>query len=252
MTERVVQPLEAERSTVRDERSTAPMVWLRDVERSFVGPGRRAIPVVRIAELCVARGAGLLVLGSNGSGKTTLLHLLAGLLRIDRGSLLVAGRDLASSSEADRDRWRARTVGYLLQGSALLDGLTAEENVMVPMLLLGQRAGQQRRRAAELLSRFDVAHRARHRPAEMSGGERQRVALARSLANDPPLLLADEPTASLDCAGASRLVECLADLRGREGRTLVIATHQPELFDASYERLELRSAAEGASKGGVP
>jgi ABC-type lipoprotein export system ATPase subunit len=140
-------------------------------------------------------------------------------------------------------------VGYLLQGAALLEGLTAEENVMLPLLLRGRRAAEQRRRAAELLDRFGLADRARHRPAEMSGGERQRVALARALANDPPLVLADEPTASLDAEGAARIVECLTELQRAEQRTLVIATHHAELFDSSYAKLELpsRNAPEARS-----
>lgn len=231
--------------------ASGPMVRLERLRRSFRGPGGKAIPVVAIDELRVEHGAGLLLLGPNGTGKTTLLHLVAGLLRPDAGRIEIDGRDIVALSESRRDRWRGATVGYLLQGSTLLEGLTAEENVMAAMLLRGVPVRQQRSRARLLLERFDVAQRARHRPAAMSGGERQRVALARAVANDPPLVLADEPTASLDEASAASLVAHLAELRG-EGRTIVVATHHPGLFDSTFGKLELGSSVRGHGEAQRP
>ena len=214
------------------------IVMLDKVRHGFRGPGRKRFVVLSIDKLKLRRGQGLLVLGPNGAGKTTLLHLISGLLRPDHGRVWVEGRALDTMSEAKLDRMRARTIGYLLQGSALLEGLTAVENVMAPMLFAGTPRRKQRERAMELLDRFDVTHRARHLPPTLSGGERQRVALARALANDPPLLLADEPTSGLDGPSAERLAVELAAIR-EEGRSLVIVTHHPDYFDEGMDRLTL-------------
>ncbi len=216
-----------------------PMIVMGKVRRSYRGPARRKIVAVAIRELTVARGSGLLLIGPNGSGKTTLLHLLSGLLRPDLGTVVVDGCDLTKLKEAKLDRFRARKIGYLLQNAQLLEGFTAEENIMAALLFAGHRPKAQRRRCTELLKQFDIAHRARHRPAAMSGGERQRVALARALANDPALVLADEPTASLDRPAADRLVEQLKQLSTTENRTLIIATHQPELFPTHFDVLDM-------------
>jgi len=215
------------------------MVLLRAVSRSFRAPGGQRLCALQLAKLQLEAGEALLVTGANGAGKTTLLHVVAGLLRPDRGLVQIAGQDLTKLTESRLDRVRAHTVGVLHQRAQLLDGLTAAENVMAALLFAGVPRRKQRRRAAELLERFGVAHRARHFPPAMSGGERQRVALARALANDPPLLLADEPTAALDADSAEQLVEELARLRREEKRTLLVVTHEPQLFGQGYRHLEL-------------
>ena len=216
------------------------MVALRDVRRTFGRPGtRERFVALDVPELTVPRGTGLLVTGPNGAGKTTLLHLLAGLLRPDTGSVEVDGVDLATLTEPQLDRLRARRVGYLLQGAQLIDGLTAEENLCAALLFAGVPAARQRRRAAELLERFGLQDRARHAPTALSGGERQKVALARALANDPPLLLADEPFASLDRESADDLARTLRRLVDEDGRTLVMVSHQPELAWAGIAQLDL-------------
>jgi putative ABC transport system ATP-binding protein len=223
-----------------------PMVALIDVKRSFRTPGRKKIDALDISRLRVKKGARLVVTGANGSGKTTLLHLISGLLRPDSGHVVVDGQRLEQLKEPRLDRFRARTIGILLQGSGLLESLTAEENVMAAMLFAGRwRRREQRRRTKELLGRFGVDHRARHLPAAMSGGERQRVALARALANDPPLILADEPTESLDTPSAERLTAELVSFCSQEERTLIVASHHPDLFGSDAEELRLEAPWQG-------
>lgn len=219
------------------------MIALTDVRRTFARPGARdRFVALDVPDLSVDRGSCLVVTGPNGAGKSTLLHLLAGLLRPDSGTVRVAGQDLGELREAQLDRFRARTVGVLLQGSSLLDGLTAQENLHAAMLFAGMPAARQGRRAAELLDRFGLGERARHVPAALSGGERQKLALARALANDPPLLLADEPFASLDAPSADALARSLRELVEEEGRTLVMVSHQPERAWEGVTRLDLTPA----------
>ena len=211
--------------------------------RTFRPPGRGrrgAEPIVALAvdRLIVARGHCLVVHGANGSGKTTLLHLIAGLLRPDSGVIAFAGTDLDSLGEAELDRFRARAVGYLLQGSPLLEGLSAEENLRAAMLFAG-RQSDARSRARALLDLVGMSHRARHRPRELSGGERQKVALARALVADPPLLLADEPFASLDPDATAEIAALLDRQVAEHGRTLLVVTHTADPLTSVSERLIL-------------
>ena len=215
----------------RSEPEHPPMVELRGVRRSFARPGGGRVVALELSELVVPRASLCALVGPNGAGKSTLLHLVSGLLRPDQGLVRVAGVTLLRQPEATLDRFRARNVGYLLQGGQLMDCLSAEENVMAALLFAGQPRARQRRCAGELLDELGVAHRARHLPAALSGGERQRVALARALANSPPLLLADEPMASLDTQGASALSLLLRSLVRERGMTVLVATHHPERLE---------------------
>lgn len=231
--------MKSEETAPAQKGAPAPTVMLTSVRRSFVGPGRQRIVAVDLPELRLEPGDYLAITGPNGSGKTTLLHLIAGLLRPDEGRVEVAGQDLARLTEHQLDRFRARTIGYLSQGAQLMEGLTAEQNVMVAMLFAGCPPSEQRQRARVLLERFGVAHRARHKPHALSGGERQRVALARALANDPPVVLADEPTTSLDAPAARRLLLELRNLCRIEWRTVILVTHHPEHLWACNRELHL-------------
>ena len=215
------------------------MVVLDSVRKTFRLPSGEKLVAVELSHVRVDRGSRLAVVGPNGSGKTTLLHLISGLLRPDTGDVAIDGRNLGELCESGLDRFRATTVGYLLQGTHLIEGLTAQENVMSAMLFAGRKPAEQRDRSRELLDRYGVGHRARHRPHQMSGGERQRVALARALANDPPLILADEPMASLDRDSARTLASELTRLCAEEGRTLVAVTHHPERLDQGVEILRM-------------
>jgi putative ABC transport system ATP-binding protein len=173
--------------------------------------------------LRVAPGEFLAVVGPSGCGKSTLLHLVAALDRPDSGEIVVAGHDLAH--ERNLDHYRARHVGMVFQLHNLLPTLSAVENVQVPMFELGIGARERRTRARGLLELVDLADRERNRPPQLSGGERQRVAVARALANDPAVLLADEPTGSLDSEAGRNVLDLLDRIRTERGATLVLVTH---------------------------
>ena len=195
--------------------STAtPVLNVRTLTKTY-GYGDTAVDAVRAVDLDVAAGEVLLVMGPSGSGKTTLLLMLGALLRPTSGSINVTSRDagvvdVAAAAEKQLPALRARTFGFIFQDYALLDALSASENITVAANLAGTTGAAAHRRAADLLERVGLAHRAQARPSQMSGGEQQRVAVARALANDPPVLLADEPTANLDASAAETWPACSA------------------------------------------
>jgi putative ABC transport system ATP-binding protein len=179
--------------------------------------------------LDVAEGEFVAIVGRSGSGKTTLLNLLAGIDRPTSGTVRVADVDLGSLSESGLATWRGRTIGLVFQFFQLLPTLTVAENVMLPMdFARTVPIGQRRERALTLLDRVGIAEQADKLPATLSGGQQQRAAIARALANDPPILLADEPTGNLDSATADAVLNVFADLNG-EGRTIVVVTHERDI-----------------------
>lgn len=177
--------------------------------------------------LTVARGEMIAVMGPSGSGKSTLLNMIGALDRPTEGRVLVDGQDLAEVS--DLDAFRARTVGFVFQLHNLLPTLTALENVEVPMLGQPISSRERRERARELLEMVGLGHRLDHLPGQLSGGERQRVAIARALANRPLLILADEPTGSLDTQSGAEVMELLRRLNQEQGVTIVVVTHDPRV-----------------------
>src|SRR5215207_1417790 len=177
----------------------------------------------------IAQGEFVAVVGRSGSGKTTLLNLLAGIDRPTSGTVYAAGADLGSLSESGLAAWRGRNVGLVFQFFQLLPTLTVIENVMLPMDFAGKiPLGERRDRAQHLLERVGIADQADKLPAALSGGQQQRAAIARALANDPPLLLADEPTGNLDSITAGAVLELFANLN-TEGRTIVVVTHERDI-----------------------
>ena len=179
--------------------------------------------------LDIAQGEFVAVVGRSGSGKTTLLNLLAGIDRPTSGTVRVAGADLGSLSESGLAAWRGRNVGLVFQFFQLLPTLTVMENVLLPMDFAKTiPVGERRDRAQHLLERVGVGDQADKLPATLSGGQQQRAAIARALANDPPVLLADEPTGNLDSATADAVLELFADLNG-DGRTIVVVTHERDI-----------------------
>ena len=206
------------------------------------------LEVLRGVNLRVAAGESLAVVGPSGSGKSTLLNLIGGLDRPSAGRVLFEGRDLADLNDADLARFRNRRVGFVFQLHHLLPQCTVLENVLVPTLVGGDGAEKAERpageeamlRAERLLARVGLGDRLTFRPGRLSGGERERVAVARALVNRPALLLADEPTGSLDRRTAENLMALLAELNEEEGVTLVVVTHAETLAARMGRTLELR------------
>lgn len=189
------------------------------------------VVALRGLDLLVRRGEFMALVGASGSGKSTLLNILAGLDRPSAGRVFVGERDLVAMEPEDLVHYRRREVGFVWQETArnLVPYLDAVENVALPMLLDGRPVALARRRAAELLELVGLAERARHRPAELSGGEQQRVAIAVALANEPPLLLADEPTGELDALAADAVFETLGRVNRELGTTVIVVTHDPDI-----------------------
>ena len=192
---------------------------------------------LRLPEWKVAQGERWLVLGPSGCGKTTLLHVIAGLVHPSEGSVEVAGENLQKLDGARMDRWRATTVGIVLQALHLVKHLSVRDNLRLAQYLA--KAPQDDRRIDDALGALGVAQKSARRPGELSQGEQQRVAIARAVVNRPKLLLADEPTANLDDAAAAKVVDLLSEQAARHGATLVVATHDARVKGKFRERLEL-------------
>ena len=197
--------------------------------------GAEEVQALRGLDLSVAPGEFLAVMGPSGSGKTTLLNCLSGLDDIDSGRVLFDGRSLHELSDAHRTRDRAQSMGFVFQSFNLIPVFTAAENVELPLLLAGVGPSEARRRAVETLERVGLGHRTGHRPSEMSGGEQQRVTIARAVAGSPRIVWADEPTGALDSETAASVMDLLGELH-RDGLTLVLVTHDPSI-GSSAERL---------------
>jgi ABC-type lipoprotein export system ATPase subunit len=196
-----------------------------------------AVEALRLPEWKVAQGERWLVLGRSGSGKTTLLHVLAGLVHPTEGEVEVSGENLGRLRGARLDRWRATTVGIVLQALHLVKHLSVRDNLRLAQYL--GHVAQDDARIADTLAAVGVGDKAARRPTELSQGEQQRVAIARAVVNRPKLLLADEPTANLDDAAAAKVVDLLSEQAGRYGATLVVATHDARVKGKFRERLEL-------------
>src|SRR6186713_172240 len=215
-----------------------PFITVRSLNKIYEA-GAQRIHVLRDLSLDVEAGEMVAVVGASGVGKSTLLHVLGGLDRADGGAVEVGGRALSEMSDATLVAFRNRSVGFVFQFHHLLPEFTALENVEMPMRIGGVPLREARSRASELLSRVGLAERAEHRPSMMSGGEQQRVAVARALVMRPALLLADEPTGDLDEPTADSLHDLLREMHAEHGLTSVIATHNLRLADACDRVLRL-------------
>lgn len=185
------------------------------------------LEVLRHLDLEVPRGDFLALMGPSGSGKTTLMNLLGGLDRPTSGEVTVDGQDIGKLSDCALSRWRARHVGFVFQLYHLLPVLTAEENVALPLRLRGLGAGERRKRARAALTLVGLEERAGHKPAELSGGQAQRVGIARAIVTDPTLLLCDEPTGDLDRRTGDEILGLLQLLNSEHGKTVIMVTHDP-------------------------
>ena len=219
--------------------SQAPAVEAVDVTREYQ-LGGVAVPALRGVSVTIRPGDYAAVLGPSGSGKSTLMHLLGGLDRPTSGTLRIAGRDVRELSATELAGLRNRTIGFVFQSFHLLARTSAVDNVALPLVNAGVRAGERRRRAEELLDRVGLGHRLRHRPGQLSGGEQQRVAIARALVTGPSLLLADEPTGNLDSATGAEVLGLLEQLNRESGVAVVVVTHDRDVAARASRQIRMR------------
>lgn len=206
------------------------MIEVSNLEVSFETPGE-TIHVLRGLDFSVDRGEAAAVVGPSGSGKTTLLNVLGALLPPTSGSVRVGETDLTTLDEKAAARFRNRELGFVFQQHHLLPQLTVMENVLVPRLAGGWEESEEetRKRATTLLEKVGLGHRLNHRPGELSGGEKQRTAVARALINEPGVILADEPTGALDGETGTKVADLLLEIQKEQGVTLVVVTHDLDL-----------------------
>ncbi len=218
--------------------AVAPLLQATGVTKTY-RTGASAVQALRHLDLSVAAGELVAVMGPSGSGKTTLLNCLSGLDDIDAGTVMISGESIHEMSDARRTRHRAEAMGFIFQAFNLIPVFSAVENVELPLLLAGRPARAARAAARETLERVGLGHRLDHRPAELSGGEQQRVTVARALAGRPLLVWADEPTGNLDTETAGAVMDLLRELNA-DGLTLLLVTHDDEIGAAAGRRVVMR------------
>jgi putative ABC transport system ATP-binding protein len=217
-----------------------PVVELNDVSKSYA-EGDAVREVLAGTSLTLHAGEFVVLLGRSGSGKSTLLNLISGIDQPSRGTVRVAGQELGALSEHGRTLLRRERIGFIFQAFNLLPTLTVEENILLPLELTGRAGPASRERVRELLDTVGLGNRATSFPDRLSGGEQQRVAVARALAHAPPLLLADEPTGNLDEATGKRVLDLLEELTRRERVCALIVTHDPGLVARAHRVLRLEA-----------
>lgn len=215
--------------------SPSPIIRLSSVDKEY-HVGSERIHALRDVSVDLDAGDFVALMGPSGSGKTTLMHVIGGLLSPDSGSVIVAGQELSRLGDGSLSAFRNRTVGFVFQFFNLQPYATALENVALPMLFAGVPRRERRERARQALEEVGLLHRAGHRPSELSGGEMQRVSIARAIVNDPPLLLADEPTGNLDRVSSQLVLELIQRINEERGVTVLLVTHN-ERVAALAERV---------------
>ena len=209
-----------------------PDITIRNLIKIYK-TGRTEVLALRELRLDVLSGEMITILGPSGCGKSTLLNMIAGLDRPNAGSIVVDGHNIVELGESELARYRRTGVGVVFQFFNLVPTLTARENIELPMRLHGTGPSLRNRRTGELLELVKMAERAEHRPEELSGGEQQRIAIAVALANDPPLILADEPTGELDSKTGREVLEIFRTMKVKQGKTLLIVTHDERIAKLS-------------------
>lgn len=216
-----------------DER-TAPVLMARNVTMDYrtggsSNPQANAVRALDNVNLDIVAGSSLSIMGPSGSGKTTLLHVLAGILKPTQGTVVYKNRDMATLPDAYRTRLRRSDFGFVFQSGQLIEELSAEENVALPLMLSGADYKKAVAAASDWLERLGLQQLASHRPGEMSGGQRQRIAIARALAISPSVIFADEPTGALDQTTGEQIIELLTGWCARTGASLIMVTHDPNV-----------------------
>jgi putative ABC transport system ATP-binding protein len=217
----------------------SPAVETRELTKVY-GTGETAVRALDGVSIEIARGEMLAIMGPSGSGKSTLLHLLGALETPTSGAIALAGRRYDGLDDGELTALRRETIGFVFQFFNLLPALTAEENVLLPALIAGRGDAAMQTRATELLARVGLGPRSSHLPSELSGGEQQRVSIARALLMEPELVLADEPTGNLDSRSSAEVLELLGELNRTEGHTIVMVTHDPAVATTAGRVLFLR------------
>jgi putative ABC transport system ATP-binding protein len=217
---------------------TAPLVRIRGLGKEY-RRGDEVVPVLAGLDLDIARGDYVALMGPSGSGKSTLLNLIGGLDRPTAGTIEVDGRRIESLSSNELAAWRARSVGFVFQMYNLLPVLTAEQNVELPLLLTELPRAERLRRARAALALVGLAERTKHRPTELSGGQEQRVGIARAIVTDPLLLLCDEPTGDLDRRSGDAVLDLFDALNREAGKTIVMVTHDPHAAERARRLVHL-------------
>lgn len=215
-----------------------PQLLVRDVTKEFPAPGEPLV-VLRGVSLELSRGENVAIVGPSGSGKSTLLHILGTLDQPTSGTVELEGRDPFTLSEPDLARFRNQRIGFVFQDHHLLPQCTVLENVLLPTIATGHPTPEHLERARMLLDRVGLSARIDHRPAQLSGGEKERAAIARAFINRPSILLADEPTGNLDRSTAARVAALLLELQQQEQIMMVVVTHSAELAASMHRRYEL-------------
>lgn len=208
---------------------------IRSLRKSYVEPDGNRLPILNVEQFDIGAGEQVCLVGSSGSGKSTLLNVIAGITTADSGTIHIDGIEITRLPEPSRDRFRAQKLGYVFQTFNLLPAFTALENVLLGMSFSGR--GAEKQRAIDLLGRVGLQHRLHQRPTKLSVGEQQRVAVARALANQPTLLLADEPTANVDVANQDNVLKLLRETCTEGKVSLLLVTHTPDVA-AQFTRVE--------------
>ncbi len=224
--------------------SDTAIVRLRGVAKDY-RRGSETVHVLHSLDLDIPKGDFLALMGPSGSGKSTLLNLIGGLDRPTAGSIEIAGHRTDTMSEAQLGRWRANHVGFVFQMYNLLPVLTAERNVELPLLLTKLSAAERRKRALAALSLVGLSERGKHKPRELSGGQEQRVGIARAIVSDPDLLLCDEPTGDLDRKSGDEILDLLQALNQQQGKTIIMVTHDPHAAARAKHTLHLNKGQLG-------
>lgn len=233
------EPVGAEPVSTEPAKTDHALIECRGLSKRMPSGGR-TLSILEDVDLSIEAGELVAILGPSGSGKSTLLGLLAGLDRPSSGSVRLAGHELGELGEDALALLRRERVGFVFQSFQLLENLTARENVLLPLELTG--VADARARADEVLSEVGLSERGHHYPSQLSGGEQQRVAVARAFAARPAVLFADEPTGNLDSETGARVLELLLDMRARTGTTLVIVTHDPAIAARADRQVHLFGA----------
>lgn len=226
----------------QDPSTSQPLLQLKSITKSYQQGGRN-LDVLRDVELSIKAGEMVGLVGPSGSGKSTLLHLIGLLDRPTSGEILIDGRDMSTASEKERTLIRRQKIGFIYQFHHLQPEFSAVENVMIPQMIAGKSKSEAKESALRLLERLGLKDRATHRPAELSGGEQQRVAIVRALANNPSLLLADEPTGNLDHETGEHVFELFIESVRDAGIGALVATHNIDLADRMDRVLEVKNGA---------